>query len=174
MRVLVEFEHIFAHSLVWTVSLSLGLFVGKRIFVEGWPGGTVRCFPGHFLSFLSLTILGFVFLSRASWGPRGPPIRNFEILQYPSYSSFPGFESFVPCVGCTAGPPSVSGLARQPQFLGCSGLFSFSISGMGGFCDYKWCCNWVVDVLKILKQLDPRMLRPASTGGLPFSHVSQS
>ncbi len=146
----------------------------KKNFVEVWPGGTVRCFPGLFLSFLSLTILGFVFLSRASWGPRGPPVQNFENLQYPSYSSFPGFKSFVPCVGRTAGPPSMSGLAGRPQFLGHSVSFSFSISGMGFFCDYKWCCNWVVNVLKILKWLDPRMLCPTSTGGLPFSHVSQS
>ncbi len=71
-------------------------------------------FPGHF------------------WGPRGPPIRNLETRNIQVAVLSLEFESLVPCAGRTAGPPSMSGPARRPPFLGRYGSFRFSILGMGG------------------------------------------
>ncbi len=112
-KILVVFERVFAPSFVQSVVLSFDLCVEKESFVKvGQVGQFAVPRPFHFVSLVNW--VGFNFISRASWGPWGPPIRKSENrntqVEVCSFQS----ESFVPCVGQMAGPPSMSGPARRP------------------------------------------------------------
>ncbi len=74
-------------------------------------------------------------------GTRGSTCSEFEISKLKFFSgSNPLFLVWAVQLALLLWP------GRTASLLGCLGSFVFSISGLGGFRDCKWCCNRVVDV----------------------------
>ena len=84
VKVFVEFKRVFTHSFSFDCKFVPWFVCRKKEFcrrVARWDSSLLPR-PFHVVSLVNL--LGFVFLSRASWGPGGPPVRNFENSKYPS------------------------------------------------------------------------------------------
>ncbi len=131
LKILVVFERVFAPSFVQSVVLSFDFCMEKGSFVKvGQVGQFVVPRPFHFISLVNR--VGFNFISRASWGPRGPPVQKSENRNTPvEVCSFKS-KSFVPCAGRTAGPLFHEWASQTAPLLGRSDSFSFFILGNGG------------------------------------------